>query len=105
MRTLEAPLRVILGEMDFLGWLGQAQPGDMLEYHRGFLALDTIRDGSRLPERERAELSRVAHRAWWASETNLVHLVQRRWAKDNYSYLAIARAHDVNLSNLIGTLS
>jgi hypothetical protein len=78
-------------EIDFLGWLGQAQPGDSIEYHRGFLALDTIRDGSRFAEKERLELSRVARRAWWASEQNLVHLAQRRWAKDDYSYLAIAR--------------
>ena len=78
-------------EIDFLGWLGQAQPGDSLEYHRGFLALDTMRDGSRFPEKERLELSRVARRAWWAAEQNLVHLTQRRWTKDDYSYLAIAR--------------
>ena len=67
-------------EIDFLGWLGQAHPGDSLEYHRGFLALDTMRDGSRFPEKERVELSLVARRAWRASEQNLVHLAQR-WAK------------------------
>ena len=89
--TVIAAQRPEIQEIDFLGWLGQAQPGDSLEYHRGFLALDTMREGSGLPEKERLELSRVARRAWWAFEQNLIHLAQRRWAKDDYSYLAIAR--------------
>jgi len=91
--------RVRLGAIDFLGWLGQAQPGDTIEYHRGFLALDTIRDGSRLPEKERAELSGVARRAWWASQAGLVHLVQRRHGRDDYSYFAIARAKHTQTSS------
>ena len=89
--TAIAPPALQIQEIDFLGWLGQAQQGDSLEYHRGFLALDTLRDGSRFAENERLELSRVARRAWWASEQNLIHLAQRRWGKDDYSYLAIAR--------------
>lgn len=78
-------------EIDLCGWIGQAAPGAILEYHRGFLALDTVRLGTRLSERDRAELSRVARRAWWAAEKKLVHLVQRRHGADDYSYLAIAR--------------
>jgi hypothetical protein len=37
------------------------------------------------------ELVQVAHRAWWAAEKNLVHLVQRRLGENSFSYLAIAR--------------
>ena len=64
-------------------------------YHRGFLALDVAAHGSGLSERERAELSRVARRAWWAAERGLVHLVQRRHRSHDYSDLAVARARRV----------
>lgn len=37
-----------LTEIDLCGWIGQAAPGDILEYHRGFLALDTMAQGTRL---------------------------------------------------------
>ena len=83
-------VRKPLTEIGLCGWVGKAAPGDILEYHRGFLALDTMRQATRLPERERAELARVARRAWWAAERGLVHLVQRRHRSDDYSYLAIA---------------
>lgn len=94
-----------LTEIDLCGWIGQAAPGDIFEYHRGFLALDTMPRGSRLPERERAELARVARRAMWAAERGLIHLVQRRHGSDDYSYLAIARPKpkqaSVSLSSLL----
>ena len=80
-----------LGEIDLCGWLGQAEPGDMLEYYRGFLVVDAIPHGSRLPERDRAELDRIARRALWASERGLAHLIQRRHGPDDYSYIIVAR--------------
>jgi len=80
-----------LTEIELCGWIGQASPGAALEYHRGFLALDTVAAAKRLPEEQRAELLRVARRAMWASEQELVHLVQRRLGPDCFSYLAIAR--------------
>ncbi len=98
-------VRKLLTEIDLCGWVGQAAPGDMLEYHRGFLALDTMPQGTRLAEQERAELARVARRAWWAAERGLIHLVQRRHGTDDYSYLAIARSKpkqaSVSLSSLL----
>jgi hypothetical protein len=94
-----------IDETDLCGWIGQAAPGDVLEYFRGFLAMDTASNGSRLTERDRAELVRVARRAWWAGEQKLVHLVQRRHGPDDYSYLAIARPKpnqaSVSLSSLL----
>jgi hypothetical protein len=57
-------------EIEFCGWIGQAAPGDILQYHRGHLALDVAAHGP-LSERERAELSRVARRAWWALGGNV----------------------------------
>ena len=32
-----------ISEIEFCGWVGQAVPGDRLEYHRGFLVLDASR--------------------------------------------------------------
>jgi hypothetical protein len=86
------PRRSHLTEMDLCGWISQAMPGDVLEYYRGFLAMDTFSHGSRLSARDRVELVRLARRALLASERELIHLVQRRHAADDYSYLAIERA-------------
>jgi hypothetical protein len=83
--------RLLLSEAEFCAWLGQAVPGERVEYYRGFLAVDTTRDSSMLPESDRKELVRVGRRAWWAGEKNLVHLVQRRYRHGSFSYLAIAR--------------
>ncbi|HET6377006.1 MAG TPA: hypothetical protein VFG05_01650 [Methylocella sp.] len=85
------PLRLRLTEAEFCGWLGQAAPGDIIEYHRGFLALDRMPAAQRLAERDRTELLKLARRALWAAEHDLVHLVQSRHGPDDYSYLAIAR--------------
>ena len=30
-----------LTDIEFCAWIGQAVPGDQLEYHRGFLGIDT----------------------------------------------------------------
>ena len=53
-------------EINLCGWIGQASPGAVLEYHRGFLALDTSPQGKRLGEGVRAERVRFARRAWGA---------------------------------------
>lgn len=87
-----SPARMPLSEINLCGWIGQAVPGDILEYHRGFLVVDVSPLGTRLPIKERTELSRVAQRAWWASERGLVHLVQRRAGPEVFRYLAIARS-------------
>jgi hypothetical protein len=84
-------VHLALTEIDLCGWIGQAGPGDTLEYYRGFLVVDAIPHGSRLPERDRIELGRIARRALWACERGLVHLVQRRHEADDYSYLIVAR--------------
>jgi hypothetical protein len=92
-------------EIDLCAWLGQAAPQDAVEYHRGFLVLDVNARGICLADRERLELARVARRAWWAAEKELVHLVQRRLGPDTFSYLAIARPRprtsSVSLSSLL----
>lgn len=83
--------RLKLTEIELCAWLGQALPGDTLEYHRGFLAIDIMPHSGRLAGQDRPELARIARRAWWAAERQFVDLVQRRHGPDDYSYLLIAR--------------
>jgi hypothetical protein len=83
--------RLRLTEPDLCGWLGRAKPGDVVEYHRGFLAIDLWAHGSRFTERERHELMNISRRAWWAAVQGLAHLVQRRNGPEDFSYLAVAR--------------
>ena len=94
-----------LTEIDFCAWVAQAVPGDRIHYHRGFLVLDTFKMFGRLSELQRAELTRLACRAFWASEQGLVHLVQERMGPDQFAYIAIARpkpkAAAVSLSALL----
>jgi hypothetical protein len=81
----------VTSEAALLAWIDLALPGDVLEYHRGFLALDSHPQGTRLSERDRTVLLRVARQAWRAAEQQLIHLVQRRHGEGDYSYRAIAR--------------
>ncbi len=81
-----------LTDIEFCAWLGQAVPGDRLEYHRGLLVVDTA-DSIKSPlcavDRVRLNgLARIVHRAF---ELGLVHLVQVRLGTDRFAYLAIAR--------------
>ena len=80
-----------LGEIEFCAWIAQAMPGDRLEYHRGFLVLDTFPTFSHLQDTQRTELAKLASRAFWAAEQGLVHLVQERVGPDRFAYIAIAR--------------
>ena len=94
-----------LTEIAFCAWVAQAVPGDRLEYHRGFLALDTFPLFTRLADRDRDELARLGARALWAAEQGLVHLVQERLGRAQFAYLAIARpkpdAADVSPATLL----
>jgi len=96
---------LLLTEMQLCGWLGQATPGDILEYHRGFLAADIDARSGRLAEAQRPELVRLGRRAYWAAEIGRAHLVQRRHGPNDYSYLLLARPHPktlpVSLSSLL----
>jgi hypothetical protein len=81
----------IITEIEFCTWLGQAEPGDSLEYHRGFLLVDLTPFGGPLCSEARSELARTSARAYDLAERGFVHLVQRRLGPDSFSYLAIAR--------------
>ena len=80
-----------ISEIEFCGWVGQAMPGDRLEYHRGFLVLDAFPVISKLADPDRKRLSLLGCRAFWAAEAGLVHLVQERIGPDHFACIAIAR--------------
>ena len=98
-------LRPRLSEISFCAWVAQADPGERLEYHRGFLTLDTFAMFTGLSDKQRAELRRLGSRAFWAAEQGLVHLVQERVGPDQFAYIAVARPKPkpaaVSLSGLL----
>jgi uncharacterized protein YfaQ (DUF2300 family) len=80
-----------LDEVGFCAWIAQAEPGETLVYHRGFLAVDATAVLSKLPADRQRALRQVAAAALRAAEQNLVHLVQARIGPDQFAYIAIAR--------------
>lgn len=80
-----------LSDAAFCAWIAQAQPGDRLEYHRGVLTMDASVDSNEPETSRRRQLNRLAHRARWAAQQGLVHLLQRRLGPDSFSYLAVMR--------------
>ena len=77
-------------EIHLLAWLGQAEFGEVLEYHQGFLALDRSLRGDTMKDADQRALCLVATRAMRLADQGLVHLLQRRICRDRFSYLAIA---------------
>jgi hypothetical protein len=78
-------------DIGLLAWLNQAEPGDAIEYHRGFLGLDRWRESSALSEGDRQAVCRLANLAMRLSDRGLIDLVQRRIRPDCFSYIASAR--------------
>jgi hypothetical protein len=85
------PYKLCMRDIEFLAWVVQAEPGDRLEYHRGFLAVDLQSMSATPSEQDRKALGQLAQKARGAFELGLVHLVQERLAIDRFSYIAIAR--------------
>jgi hypothetical protein len=80
-----------ISEFELRAWATQARPGDVLEYHRGFLAIDRTPLGPPMSEEERSALARTGAIAMRLASEGGVHLVQRRLGPGSCSYLAIAR--------------
>ena len=78
-------------EVGLCAWIAQAEPGETLIYHRGFLAVDAAAVLSKLPADRQRALRQVAAAALRAAEQNLVHLVQARIGPDQFAHTAIAR--------------
>ncbi len=83
------PPLLSLREEDFCRWIGEADPGDRIEYHRGLLAADRVRGLSLLANADRRELGAIADRALALAEEGRLLLVQKRQGPGDYSYLAI----------------
>ena len=80
-----------LDEVGLCAWIAQAEPGETLIYHRGFLAVDVTAVLSKLPADRQRVLRQVAAAALRAAEQNLVHLVQGRIGPGHFAYIAVAR--------------
>jgi hypothetical protein len=80
-----------INDISFFAWVAQAEPGEALVYHRGFLAVDTFGSASPLSPERRSTLRRTADAALRAAEQDLVHLVQARIGPDQFAYIAVAR--------------
>jgi len=91
-----------LDEDGFCRWVGQADPGDVIEYHRGHLAVDRARETSPLDAATRRELGRTADRALRLAAEGRVVLVQRRLGQDGFSYLAIKASGRPNGLRAVG---
>jgi hypothetical protein len=88
-------------DIGLLAWLNQAEPGEALEYHRGFLTLDRSHQSSSLSEDDRQALCRLANLALRLSDRGLVDLVQCRIRPDCFSYIAIARTRNCKPSQFL----
>jgi hypothetical protein len=71
--------------------LARAEPGAVLEYHRGLLVRDRS-PASDLSEDERRTLAKIADAALTAAADGLAHLVQYRNGPFDFSYVAIKAA-------------
>lgn len=104
MQRVQSVPTLIMNEVSFAAWIAQADAGDILKYHRGFLVIDTDKARTPLDEADRVRLLALARRAMQAAEIGLVHLVQRRHGDGDYSYLAIARSRPKKLPASIAQL-
>ena len=85
------PCKLLMSDVEFLAWVNQAEPGDRLAYHRGFLAVDCDMAVGNLAAQDRKTLGNLAQKARGAFELGLVDLVQERLGVDRFAYIAIAR--------------
>jgi hypothetical protein len=94
-----------ISEIQFCAWVAQAEPGDRLKYHRGYLAVDADKTTSKLDLNTRAELVLLRDRAFGCEAQGLVHLVQERLGPDLFSYQAIARPKTTRTEQAVARLA
>lgn len=98
------PVPLRLTEIELCAWIAQADPGDLIEYHRGALSIDRLPGMSKLPCMERDRVHALADCAFLAAEKRLVHLVQYRLGPDRFSYLAIARPKPLDAQSALSAV-
>jgi hypothetical protein len=74
---------------DFCSWIGKSAPGERTVYYRGDLGRDRCRSTTSMSERDRQRLIALARQALVAAEDGRLHLLQRRHAAGDYSYIAV----------------
>lgn len=82
---------ILLDEAGLCARVFEAEPGERIEYHRGFLGLDRSLLGQHADRQTRSTISRTADRAFALAEKGAVHLVQKRLAPECFSYLAVVK--------------
>jgi hypothetical protein len=103
--VMAIPQQDPISEIQFCAWVAQAEPGDRLEYHRGFLAIDICQAVTTLEPNARKELELLAERARWSEAARLVHLVQQRCGPSQFSYIAIARPKTPSTQKAVAQLA
>ena len=78
-------------DIDLYAWVAQAEAGDALIYHRGFLVVDADKSVSTLPAQRRLALRSLGDAAFRAAQQGLVPLVQERVGPNRFAYIAVAR--------------
>jgi len=94
-------LKSPVSEIDLMAWVDVADPGARLEYHRGFLVIETTAAISKLSKADLGGLRATADAAYRLSELGLVHLVQERIDTDRFAYIAIARPKPKSPSTIV----
>ena len=74
---------------DFCAWLGDAAPGDVFEYHQGFLTCNREPEEGKSMTGEHVRIDLLGACVFSFAGHGMVHLVQRRLGCRQYSYLAI----------------
>lgn len=82
------PAALSIFEREFCNWVGDAEPGSKVEYHRGHLASDRVRGMSTFAEKARRELGAIADRAQSLAAEGRLILTQVRHGDGDYSYYA-----------------
>lgn len=80
-----------LTDIELCAWIGQAMPGEKLEYYRGFLSIDTNPLCQTIDPADRRRIDALARAAYRACDAGLVHLVQHRHGDGDFAYVAVAR--------------
>jgi hypothetical protein len=66
-------------KLDIINWRNQAEIGDEIVYHTGYLANQRFRD-----------VDKIAADAWRLAERGRVCLVQKKLGDGRYEYIAVA---------------
>ena len=99
-RTIPRRVSLLIDETELRLWLATAEGGTTLEYHRGVLAVDRLVHGSRLSERDRQQLERVADTLFSLAIAGRGYLMQRRHGDGDYSYLFVVGPEGLSSESL-----